>query len=641
MSSTPVADVGAPDTPEADQSTTRREKPSQLQAQWSTLVALILPQKWAYFGLSIALTILALLPLFGPVIIGRVVDRAIAGATTGELVALGGVYLALALVGQVTAAAVAWGSTTLAWSTANDLRMQMVEHVLGLDQEFHRNHPPGALIQRIDGDVTSVSDFLGTVVTAVTSAVLILVGTVVILAFIDWRLAMAMGGYIAVCGIIAFRYRRRLVNESEGVLSARARLYGGIEERLNAAEDLRANGAGPHAMTRFSEDASFFLDTRMREEGAFVQLWWGLNLGIVVCMVASLILGGLMVSAGAISLGTAFILFQYTQQIRRPLDTIVERFETAQKAVSALNRVSKLRAERPTIIDTGTVTPPPGPLAVELDDVWFHYFADEPVLKEINFRLEAGRSLGVVGRSGSGKTTLSRLILRLLEANNGTVVLGGVPIADIPMGDLRSRVALIPQEVQLYDGSLRDNVTLFRPEELNGSTPGPDLSDAAVEATLREIGLGHLLNGDGGLDRSVFDADLGLSAGESQLLALARVWLREPDLVVLDEATARIDPRSEQVVQQAIHKLLAGRTSIVIAHRLSTLSQVDDIAVFDQGRLVEFGPREELAGQPGGRYRAMLELATADLTVDDLDSVDTVSIDDMTMNDVEEVGNDS
>ncbi len=603
MSSTPVADVGAPDQPEADQTTTRRDNPSQLQAQWSTLVALILPQKWAYFGLSIALTVLALLPLFGPVIIGEVVDRATAGAGAGDLVSLGVLYLSLALAGQAAAACVAWGSTTLAWRTANDLRVQMVEHVLGLDQEFHRNHPPGALIQRIDGDVTSVSDFLGTVVTAVTSAVLILVGIVTILLFIDWRLALAMGGYIAVCGFIAFRFRRGMVNESEGVLSARARLYGGIEERLNASEDLRANGAGPHAMTRFSEDTSFFMDTRMREEGAFIRLWWGLNLGIVICMVASLILGGLMVSAGAITLGTAFILFQYTQQIRRPLDTIVERYETAQKAVSALNRVSKLRAERPTILDLGTTSPPPGPLAVQLDGVSFNYYADEPVLQDITFSLGAGRSLGVVGRSGSGKTTLSRLILRLLETDSGTLALGGVPIADIPMDELRQRVALIPQEVQLYDGSLRDNVTMF----------GSDAPDEVLERTLTDIGLGHLLDGDG-LHRSIFDSDLGLSAGESQLLALARVWVRSPDLVVLDEATARIDPRSEKIVQDTINDLLASRTSIVIAHRLSTLSQVDDIAVFDQGRLVEFGPRKELADRNGGRYAAMLELARADLT---------------------------
>lgn len=591
--------------------------------QWSTLVALVRPQKWSYVGLTMALTVLALLPLFGPLLIGAVVDRAIAGADATELIALAGLYLVLALAGQVTAAGVAWASTSLAWRTANDLRMQMVEHVLGLDQEFHRRNPPGALIQRIDGDVTSVSDFLGQVVTAVGSAILILVGTVTILAVLDWRLAAAMLLYIGAAGVVAIRYRGRLINESEGVLGARARLFGGIEEKLNAAEDIRGNGAGPHAMTRFVEDASFLLDTRMREEGAFVRLWWGLNLAIVICTVASLVLGAVMVSAGAITVGTAFVLFQYTQQIRRPLDTIVERYEVAQKAVSALNRVAKLRAERPTIADTGTVNPPTGPLSVRFDDVEFHYTIGEPVLRSFDLELMAGRSLGVVGRSGSGKTTMSRLVARLLETTSGTLSLSGVPIDDIPIGELRRRVAVVPQEVQLYDGSLRDNITLFR--HAGGRADDPAISDEVVESTLQEIGLGHLLKG--GLDRSVFDTNLGLSAGESQLLALARVWLRNPDLVVLDEATARIDPRSERTVQAAIQKLLAGRTSIVIAHRLSTLSHVDDIAVLDHGELVEFGPREELERRPGGRYRSMLELAQADLTADPLAEPD-IDIDD-------------
>ncbi|MDH3296495.1 MAG: ABC transporter ATP-binding protein/permease, partial [Acidimicrobiia bacterium] len=484
-------------------------------AHWSTLVDLVRPQKWPYVGLTLALTVLALLPLFGPLVVGTAVDRAIAGAGRTELAALGLVYLVLAVAGQITGAGVAWASTSLAWRTANDLRMEMVEHVLGLDQEFHRRHPPGALIQRIDGDITSVSDFLNQVVTAVGSALLILLGTLTILTLLDWRLALAMGCYIVFAGAVAVRFRGRLIDESEGVLSARARLFGGIEERLNASEDIRGNGAGPHAMTRFVDDTSFLLDTRMKEEGAFIRLWWGLNLAIVVCSVASLTLGALMVSAGAITIGTAFVLFQYTQQIRRPLDTIVERYEVAQKAVSALNRVAKLKAERPTIVDQGTISPPPGPLAVRFNNVEYHYIEGEPVLHGVDFELAAGRALGVVGRSGSGKTTMSRLVARLLETTSGTVQLGGVAIADIPLAELRRRVAVVPQDVQLYAGSLRDNVTLFR------SADEPGYSDERVVATLQEIGLGHLLDGaDGlGLHRSVFDTDLGLSAGESQLLA--------------------------------------------------------------------------------------------------------------------------
>ncbi|MDO8364459.1 MAG: ATP-binding cassette domain-containing protein, partial [Actinomycetota bacterium] len=219
------------------------------------------------------------------------------------------------------------------------------------------------------------------------------------------------------------------------------------------------------------------------------------------------------------------------------------------------------------------------------------------VLHDIDLRIAAGRSVGVVGRTGSGKTTLSRLLLRLVEATHGTVRLGGVPIADIPMAELRRRVAMIPQEVELFHGTIRDNVTLFDP------TP----TDQQVEHALTRAGL-HTLT-EGGVHRTLGAGGAGLSAGEAQLLALARVWLRDPDLVVLDEATARVDPATEALLEAAIAELMHGRTTVVIAHRLSTLRHVDEIVVLDHGRVVEHGSRAELTADDESRYHRLLRLA--------------------------------
>jgi ABC-type multidrug transport system fused ATPase/permease subunit len=200
----------------------------------------------------------------------------------------------------------------------------------------------------------------------------------------------------------------------------------------------------------------------------------------------------------------------------------------------------------------------------------------------------------VVGRTGSGKTTFSRLVLRLVEPTAGEVRIGGVPIGDIPLAELRRRTALVPQEVELFNASVRDNVTLF-----------DDRVDAGrVVDALRRVGLGHVA--EGGIDRPLGGSGVGLSAGESQLLALARVWLADPDLVVLDEATARIDPETEARLDAAVRELMRGRTTIVIAHRLSTLREVDDIVVFDAGRVAEFGEREVLAGDPSSRFHRLL-----------------------------------
>ena len=219
------------------------------------------------------------------------------------------------------------------------------------------------------------------------------------------------------------------------------------------------------------------------------------------------------------------------------------------------------------------------------------------VLRDISLSIGAGRSVGIVGRTGSGKTTLSRLVLRLVETTHGQVRLGGVAIADIPMAELRRRVALIPQEVELFSGTVRDNVTLFDPSP----------TDRQVTEALRRVGLDALV--DGGIHRQLGAGGAGFSAGEAQLLALARVWLREPDLVVLDEATARIDPATEVRLEAAIAELMRGRTTIVIAHRLrtcgmSTRSSCSTTA----GR----GARRRALLPTRGRFHELLALALED-----------------------------
>jgi len=224
-------------------------------------------------------------------------------------------------------------------------------------------------------------------------------------------------------------------------------------------------------------------------------------------------------------------------------------------------------------------------------------FGSNVVLHGIDLTIGAGRSVGVVGRTGSGKTTFSRLVLRLVEPTAGVVTLGGVAIGDISMQELRRRVALVPQEVELFAGTVRENVTLFDDEP----------TDGAVEAALRRVGLDALA--DGGVRRLLGPGGAGLSAGEAQLLALARVWLRDPDLLVLDEATARVDPETERRIEAAVVDLMRGRTTLVIAHRLSTLRSVDEILVFDHGRVVEHGDRDVLTDDDESRYARLLTIA--------------------------------
>ncbi len=573
---------------------------SSSTSRWRALAALLRPDAWRWVGLGALVATGAGLILTGPLIVRSIVDHAAEGTTSGQLTSLAVLFLIVAIASQLINMAVAWMATVTAWHTTNGIRIRLARHVLGLSHAFHRQHTPGELIQRVDGDVTSVSDFMGRVIPRAAGALFTVVGMIGVLFVVDWRLALGTAVYVALAVAVIVRGRHRAVGESSDEMGSYARLYGGIEERLTAAEDLRSNGAGGHAMWRFVEDSADAMGSAVRREKAFLRMWWAVDGSVAAGSVVSLIVSALLVSRNVITIGDAFLLFQYVLLISRPLEDMVDQLETVQKANGAMVRVIDLLAVEPEIRDEGTTLAPRGPLTVEFRDVGFDYGDEQAVLQSIDLTFAAGRSIGIVGRTGSGKTTLSRLVLRLVEATRGSVVLGGVPIEQIPMAELRRRVALIPQEVELLSGSVRDNVTLF------DETP----TDDAVAAALCSAGLGSLA--DGGIHRQLGAGGAGLSAGEAQLLALARVWLRNPDIVVLDEATARVDPATEIRLEEAVAKLTQGRTTMIIAHRLSTLRHVDEIVVLDHGCVVEHGDRADLTDDIESRYRHLLDLAHDD-----------------------------
>ncbi len=587
--------------------------------RWRLLLDLIRPDLSRWLGLGLFVAVGAALNLIGPLIIGRIVDRSIEGAEVAEISRLALWFLLVAVVVQVMAVIGIQLSAVAAWKTTNQIRLELVRHVLSLDHEFHRSHTPGELIQRVDGDVTAVSDFLSKVVPKVLAAIVIVSGTLLILTISEWRLGLGMALYLAAATAMTFRARGRSVDEAAKEMSLTAKMYGGIEEHLTASEDLRANGAADYVMHRFVEDSRGVLNGSVARERAFMRMWVQVQGTVSLGGIVALIVSGVLVSGGSLSLGTAFLLFQYTQLIAKPVEDVIDQLEIVQKANGAMTRVVELRQVRSAIADDGTTSPHPGALAVSFRDVSFDYGDEQPVLSNINLDIEAGHSVGIVGRTGSGKTTYSRLVLRITEATSGMICLGGVPISDIPLAELRQRVALIPQEVELFSGTIRENITLFDP------TP----TDEAVADALRSVGLESLAgtgddhgtgddNGTGddstsrddtGIHRQLGSGGTGLSAGEAQLLALARVWLRQPDLIVLDEATARVDPQTEARIDQAVAALREGRTTLIIAHRLSTLETVDDIVVFDHGGVGEFGRREDLVREGTSRFRQLLDLA--------------------------------
>jgi ABC-type multidrug transport system fused ATPase/permease subunit len=314
-----------------------------------------------------------------------------------------------------------------------------------------------------------------------------------------------------------------------------------------------------------------------------------------------LVIGIVLHRQGAVTAGTVFVLYRYSQMVRYPLERIAEQLREVQKALAGATRAAALLATEPGLEPGGRAALPDGPLGIDIDHVSFAYGDDRPVLHDLDLRIAPGSHLGVVGRTGSGKTTLGRLLLRLYDPVSGAVRAGGVDLRAVEAAALRQRIAVVTQDVQLFRASVRDNLTLFGALEA---------SDDRLRSVLDELELGPWLAAQpAGLDTDMAGGD-GLSAGEAQLVAFARAFLTDPGLVVLDEASSRLDPETEQRIALATDRLLRGRTAVIIAHRLATLETVDEILVLDGGRVLEHGARAALAPDPASAFARLVAAGT-------------------------------
>lgn len=567
---------------------------------WRALIGLVVPHRARLAGMAAVLAVAGALPLAGPLLIGRFIDDAVNGATSTRLLFLAGVYIAIGVTRQLMAVVVAWTAADLAWTVTNELRSDLTRHVLSLDLGFHRRTSPGELVSRVDGDVTALSEFIAQFAVKAIAAAVTLVGIVVVVATQDWRIGVGFAVYLFVAVGVMYSLRNQSVDEAASEQAAMGRLLGEVEERLTGADDLRGNGGGSHAVATFQVASKRLLRAMLFREKQAVIFWVVSNAVFAFGGIAILATDAALLTSGSITLGTAYVIFQYTQILREPLGQLADETERVQRAAGGMTRTLELMAERSAIADAGTGSFPSGALSLTFDDVSFTYTDEEdgtPVLQHVSLELAPGTTLGVLGRTGSGKTTMARLLLRLVEPTAGQVRMGGVDTSTVPLSHLRARTGVVSQDVHLFAASIRDNLVLF----------DDTIPDERVRDALTELGLLDWVESmPNGLDTVLGPAGGGLSAGEGQLIALTRLFLREPDLILLDEASSRVDPATEERVTRAIDRLVRGRTAVVIAHRLSTVERMDEILVLDAGLVAEHGSQQELRDTAHSRYARLL-----------------------------------
>lgn len=572
------------------------------------LVATLRPERASVARILVVLTAATALTLSMPLLLGVFVDDAVEGRPLADLTRVALLYIAAAVGAETLNLLVLWSSVKLSWRAGNRLREQLADHALRLELGWHARHSPGQLIERIDGDIEALGIFFANIVLFVGNALLV-VGMLVVAFVIDVRAGIVLLLVVAVGLALLIKQRLAAVPAREAEREANAILYGDLEERLGGLEDLRANGAGAYAVHRLHVNSA-------RTWRAARHASWKGDTAFAISAVAfgvgsasTLGLGLVLHQRGAITVGAVLSLYRFAEMLRAPLERIAEQMKEFQKAFAGARRASTMLATEPAVADGARDDLPEGPLTVELDGVTFAYHRGNPVLRDIDLRLEPGRHVGVIGRTGSGKTTIGRLLLRLWDVDEGALRVGGIDVRELRLAVLRRRIAVVTQDVELFDASLRDNLTLFGAR---------DTTDERLLAVLDDVGLAAWLASlPEGLDTHLAGIG-GLSAGEGQLLAFARAFLAEPDVVVLDEASSRLDPFTEARIAEATHALLAGRSALIIAHRLSTLDEVDQIVVLDDGVIVEQGRRVELAADESSRYARLLRIAASGMLVDEV-----------------------
>ena len=540
------------------------------------------------------------LQLVNPQIIRRFIDTAVSTTDTQPLIWAGVIFLATSLLLQIVGVAATYIGEDVGWQSTNQLRADLARHCLHLDMSFHNDHTPGEMIERIDGDVANIAIFFAQFVIRIVGNMLLIVGVLIVLLWEDWRISLALGLFTAVSLVGLSKLRQIAVPAWKAAREANAELMGFIEEQLGGTEDIRASGAVPYVMRRLAE----FSRKRMHKEieGAdksiiIILSWIALfTIGQLIAMFT----GYYLFRAGVLTIGSVYLIFSYTAAIFQPLREISNQIENMQQAAAGIDRVEQLYRETSRITDSGQASLPEGPLGVAFERVNFAYH-DELILRDINFRLAPGEVLGLLGRTGSGKTTITRLLFRLYEVTDGIVCLGEngrfQNVNQLPLAHLRQKVGMVTQEVQLFRASVRNNLTFFN----------PTIPDAHILTVLEDLGLGDWFASlPHGLDTELQSDGASLSAGEAQLLAFTRVFLQNPGLVILDEASSRLDPATEQLIERAVDKLLHNRTGIIVAHRLTTVHRADKIMVLGNGRILEHNTYEALANDPDSHFAELL-----------------------------------
>ncbi|MEO6167742.1 MAG: ABC transporter ATP-binding protein [Chitinophagales bacterium] len=551
------------------------------------------------FNLALAIAvIIAMLSPLNPFLIQITVDKYILNGDWNKLLMMSCILMGLLVFQALLTYDFTFSTNWLGQSIVRDLRQRVYSHVLGLNLRYFDRTPLGTATTRTISDVEAINDIFAEGVITILSDLLTIIAVLAMMFYSSWQLTLVSLSVLPILLVAAYIFKEGIRKSFTEVRNQVARLNAFMQEHISGMSAVQIFNAEEREMKKFRVINKEHRTANIRG------IWYYSIFFPVVEIISSLALGLLVwygayeVLADRTTLGVMISFILYINLLFRPIRMLADKFNTLQMGMVASERVFKLLDNKDAMDNTGNKPAENVRGDLDFDHVWFAYDEENFVLKDVSFRVEAGQTLAIVGATGAGKTSIINILSRFYEIQKGVIRLDGVNTKEYELSSLRSRIGLVLQDVFLFSGSVMDNITLRNP------TISPEqVKHAAVLCGIEE----WIEKLPGGYDYNVMERGATLSVGQRQLISFVRALVFDPKILILDEATSSIDTESEMLIQNAIEKLIEGRTSIIIAHRLSTIQHADKILVLEKGAVKEMGTHEELLAL-NGHYRNLYEL---------------------------------
>jgi ATP-binding cassette subfamily B protein len=539
--------------------------------------------------------------LAGPALVRHGIDSGLLANDVGALNLSAAFYVVVAVVALVFGRFAILLTANVGETFLRDLRVKVFRHLLDLGLDFFEREQTGRLVARMTSDIDALQELVQAGLTSMVQNALLFFGALIVIFVLSWQLAVVTL-VVVPPAVLATRWFRRESNKA--YLEVRERIgtnLATLQEGLAGVRVVQAFAREQAYTGRFevTNEAQFQANMEtIRISTRYFPFMESLGIAATALIIG---LGGLFADQNIVSVGTVAAFVLYLNNLFEPIQQLSQQYNIVQSSGAALHKLFELLDVEPSIRERPAAVDLPAGGAITVDNVSFAYGGNADVLHDVSLAIAPGERLALVGPTGAGKSTLAKLIVRFYDPRVGAISMGGVDLRDATLQSLRERIVVVPQEGFLFTGTIRDNVRIGR----------PDATDADVERAVDALGVGERFRAlPQGLDTEVRERGSRLSAGERQLVSLARAALADPAVLVLDEATSNLDPGTERVVERALERLTENRTVVVVAHRLSTAARADRVGVVDDGVIAELGTHDELVRREG-RYAALFASWTA------------------------------